>query len=167
MPVQIVPVENLEFPGITAKASQELNSEITFPVFLLFENAPRNCCCKRLKMLVNSTWKMADTTGITVQQALIRPGIPQDAKYLVSKQGLSSIEVLRSLKSEMVKRICKRYAKSTAKSTGSPVADPIVVTNLLHPNNGGCRSLNKPAKVRKTNWKSYIDSSKYKWTAGN
>ena len=37
MPVQIVLVENLEFPGITAKAFQELNSEITFPVFLLFE----------------------------------------------------------------------------------------------------------------------------------
>ena len=82
---------------------------------------------------------MADTTGNTVLQAFIRLGIQQDAKYLVSKQGLLSIEVLRSLKSEMIKRICKRYAKSTAKSTGSPVADPIVVTNLLHPNNGGCR----------------------------
>ena len=58
---------------------------------------------------------MADTTGITVQQALIRPGIPQDAKYLVSKQGLSSIEVLRSLDSEMIKQICKRCANKFAK----------------------------------------------------
>ena len=79
---------------------------------------------------------MADTTGITVQQAFIRLGIPHDAaQYLVNKQGLSSIEVLRSLDSEMIKQICKRCAKLT----GSPVADPIVVTNLLHPNNGGCR----------------------------
>ena len=73
---------------------------------------------------------MADTTGITVQQAFIRPGIPQDAaRYLVSKQGLSSIEILRSLKSEMIKQICKRCAKST----GSPVADPVTPNPNYHP----------------------------------
>ena len=86
---------------------------------------------------------MADTTNITVQQAFIRLGIPQDAaQYLVNKQGLTLIEVLRSLDSEMIKQICKRCAKPTGSPTLTPadrpatrnasVAEPIVNPNY-HP----------------------------------
>ena len=87
---------------------------------------------------------MAD---VAIQQAFIRLGIPQDAaQYLVQKQGLSSIEVLRTITSEMIKQTCKKCAKPVGSPTlapapaiirpatrNAPVPDAVIANPNYHP----------------------------------
>ena len=86
--------------------------------------------------------------NVAIQQAFIRLGIPQDAAhYLVQKQGLSSIEVLRTLTSEMITQTCKKCAKPVGSPTmapapapairpatrNAPVPDPVIANPNYHP----------------------------------